>query len=452
LVNTLSTPPFPATVCQLDSGLTVIHQPLAMPVVVVDVWVKAGAIVEPDEWSGMAHFLEHMIFKGTQQIPPGYFDYVVESRGSMSNAATSHDFAHYYLTTAAPDFAATLPYLAELLMNAAIPADEFDREREVVLEEIRQADDDPDWVGFQALMQTVYQHHPYRRPVLGTADQLRRYSPQEMQTFHRTHYYPSNMTVVVTGDVAQAAALEAIQQSFADPIALAPPVDMPDAIRLRRREAIAAPHRGGLPGDMAPTSAPVVSIAPEPPLTDIRRQVLALPRLEQARLLMAWVGPGTDNLVDAYGLDLLAALLSDGRSSRLVRDLREERQLVQDINCHLMLQKDSSVFMISAWLEAADLATVEAEIQRHLAQLVTEPPTLAELQRAQRLLCNQHIFSLETPSQLANLYGYYSTIAQPEAAIAYPTYIRAFEREDLQQLAQRYLTGDRYAVTVLKPA
>ncbi len=391
-----------------------------MPVAVVDVWVKAGAIVEPDEWSGMAHFLEHMIFKGTAQIPPGYFDYVVESRGSISNAATSHDFAHYYITTAAPDFADTLPYLAELLMNAAIPADEFDREREVVLEEIRQADDDPDWVGFQALMQTVYQHHPYRRPVLGTAPQLQGYSPQEMQTFHRTHYQPANMTVVVTGDVSPAVALEAVQHSFPATIAVPP--------------------------------APAPAITPEPPLTGVRRQVLTLPRLEQARLLMAWVGPGTDNLIDAYGLDLLAALLSDGRNSRLVRDLREERQLVQDISCYLMLQKESSLFMISVWLETDHLATVEAEIQDHLAQLGAEPLTIAELRRAQRLLCNQHIFSLETPSQLANLYGYYSTIAQPEQAIAYPSYIRAFEREDLQQLAQRYLTGDRYAVTILKPA
>lgn len=420
LVNAISVPPFPATVCQLDSGLTVIHQRLAVPVVVVDVWVKAGAIVEPDEWSGMAHFLEHMIFKGTAQIPPGYFDYVVESRGSMSNAATSHDFAHYYVTTAACDFADTLPYLAELLIHAAIPADEFEREREVVLEEIRQAEDDPDGVAFQALMQTVYQQHPYRRPVLGTAPQLQGYSPQEMQTFHRTYYQPTNMTVVVTGDVDQAVALEAVHHSFPATIA-GPPVSPPP-------------------------------ITPEPPLAGVRRQVLTLPRLEQARLLMAWVGPGTDNLIDAYGLDLLAALLSDGRSSRLVRDLREERQLVQDIHCHLMLQKESSLFMISVWLETPNLAIVEAEIQNHLARLVTELPTRPELERAQRLLCNQHIFSLETPSQLANLYGYYSTIAQPEQAIAYPSYIQAFECEDLQRLAQRYLTGDRYAATILKPA
>ncbi len=384
----------------------------------------------------MAHFLEHMLFKGTTQIPPGYFDYVVESRGSISNAATSHDFAHYYLTTAASDFAQILPYLAELLMNAAIPADEFDREREVVLEEIRQADDDPDWVGFQALMQTAYQHHPYRRPVLGTAAQLQRYSPQDMQTFHRTHYQPANMTVVVAGDVSQTIALEAIHQSFS----------------LSAGSATQAVFAQRLPRRSTPPPISPIATAPEPPLTEIRRQVLALPRLEQARLLMAWVGPGSDNLMDAYGLDLLAALLSDGRSSRLVRDLWEERQLVQDITCHLMLQKESSLWMVSAWLEPANLAIVEAEVQRHLEHLAMHPPTVEELQRAQRLLCNQHIFSLETPSQLANLYGYYSTIAQPEQAIAYPSYIRAFEGEDLQVLAQRYLTGDRYAVTVLKPA
>ena len=126
---------FPASVVRLDNGLTVIHQEInTTPVVVVDVWIKAGARCEPDAWTGMAHFLEHMVFKGTEQILPGMFDAAIENRGGLTNAATSHDYAHFYMTVAADDLEHALPYLASLLLHAAIPADEFVRERHVVIE------------------------------------------------------------------------------------------------------------------------------------------------------------------------------------------------------------------------------------------------------------------------------------------------------------------------------
>ena len=177
-------------------------------------WVRAGAIREPNNWSGMAHFLEHMIFKGTDQVPPGVFDQIVENWGGVTNAATSHDYAHFFITTAVPYLADTLPYLAELLLNASIPADEFSRERDVVLEEIRQAEDNPDWLGFQALMESVYECHPYGRPVLGTEMHLLNHSPEEMRSFHSSHYQPENMTVVIVGGVDRESALDMVEHSF----------------------------------------------------------------------------------------------------------------------------------------------------------------------------------------------------------------------------------------------
>lgn len=211
----LKAEPFPASIVRLDNGLTVIHQHTpAMPVAAVDVWVKAGSVVEPDEWSGMAHFLEHMIFKGTSKTAPGRFDREVEHRGGITNAATSYDYAHYFITTAAQHLEETLPYLADILLNAAIPDDEFDRERDVVLEEIRQSYDNPDCVAFQVLSETVYQRHPYGRPILGDEETLMARSPDDMRAFHRTYYQPENLTVVVVGDVSQDAALSLVDRTF----------------------------------------------------------------------------------------------------------------------------------------------------------------------------------------------------------------------------------------------
>lgn len=409
-----------ASIYKLDNGLTLIHQAMsATPVVVADVWVRAGASREPKSWYGMAHFLEHMIFKGTAKLPPGAFDQNIENSGGVSNAATSYDYAHYSLTTYSPYLKDTLPQLAELLLNAAIPDSEFGRERDVVLEEIRACQDDPDWIGFQSLLQSTYQEHPYGRSVLGTEAELMQHSPLDMRCFHRAHYQPENMTVVVIGGVGKEATLELVNKAFAD--------------------------------FCQPAACPKLEKMPHLPIAGIRRQELSLPRLEQARLLMGWKGPGVNELRKSYGLDLLSVILADGRTSRLVRDLREERQLVQLICSSFSLQRESSLFTISAWLEPEYLGRVEALIRSHIEKLRTQTLTEAELARAQRQLCNEYAFSTETPNQLTGLYGYYNTIARAELAVTYTSQIRSFNVEELQQLANEYLSPDNYAVTVLKP-
>jgi predicted Zn-dependent peptidase len=360
-----------------------------------------------------------MIFKGTERLGTGVFDSVIESRGGVSNAATSYDYAHFFITTAAQYLEDTLPLLADLLLNPAIPDDEFDRERDVVLEEIRSCYDNPDWLGFQALSESVYQCHPYGRPILGTESQLMGYSPQQMRDFHSTHYQPENMTVVIVGGVEQEAALNLVNQSFQN-----------------------FPKSASCPKFLAEA---------EPPITGIRRQELCLPRLEQARLLMAWIGPGIDQLRDAYGLDLLSVLLADGRSSRLVRELREEGRLVQHISSGFSLQRDSSLFTISVCLDPEYLEQVEALICDRLYQLQRTPVSPTELSRCQRLLCNDYTFSTEAATQIAGLYGYYNTIATAEVAVTYPQQIQKLNPSDLMHLAQQYLSPYHYAVTVLKP-
>lgn len=420
LLETLTAPEFPADVFRLANGLTVIHQHLpATPVVVVDVWVRAGAIAEPEAWSGMAHFLEHMIFKGTERLGTGVFDSLIESRGGAVNAATSHDYAHFFMTTAAQYLEDTLPPLADLLLHASIREEEFVLEREVVLEELRSCYDNPNWIGFQTLTESVYQYHPYGRSVLGIEELLMAHSPDQMRCFHQTHYQPENMTVVVVGGVEQEFALNLINQSFQS-----------------------FPVR---------TECPKFEVEAEPPITGIRRQEVSLPRLEQARLLMAWIGPGVDQLRDAYGLDLLSVLIADGRSSRLVRELREEMQLVQGISSTFSLQRDSSLFTISACLEPENLERVEEVICDRLFQLQKVPVSPAELSRCQRQLCNDYTFSTEAASQIAGLYGYYNTLATAELSVTYPFQIQRLQPLDVMHFAQQYISPYHYAVTILKP-
>jgi predicted Zn-dependent peptidase len=184
-----------------------------------------------------------------------------------------------------------------------------------------------------------------------------------------------------------------------------------------------------------------------------------MPRLEQARLMMAWLCPGIDSplqnldqqLQTAYGLDLLSVLLAEGRTSRLVWELREDRNLVQGVSSGFSLQWESGLFTVSAWLDPKNLERVEAIICDRLSQLANSPVSPVELDRCKRLLCNDYAFSTETPGQLAGLYGYYSAIAPPQIVATYPQRIQAIQPEDIQRLAAQYLSPYHYAVTTMQP-
>lgn len=410
---------FPATVTQFPNGLTVIHQQLTTtPVVVTDVWVKAGVKREPSTWWGVAHFLEHMIFKGTKRIGPGHFDRVIENFGGIVNAETSYDYAHFFLTIAEQYWEITLPYLAELLLQAEIPEEEFLCERNVVLEEIRESEDNPDHFALQALCESLYDQHPYGRPILGTEEELLARSPNQMRCFHRTHYQPQNMTVVVVGDIDQERALQGIESAF---------------------------HPFGVPSECPP-----LEIAPQPTLITPQRQEIRLPNLEMARLVMGWRCVGIEGWEEAVGLDLLSVVLAQGSLSRLVGELREEKQLVYEIGSSFSLQQDSSLFTINAWLPSELLGEVEQILRDRAQELQAQPVSEAELNRAKRLLCNDYIFSTETPGQLAGLYGYYNILARPELSFYYPQRIRDLQPEELQRLAKTYLSPEKYALTVIK--
>ena len=411
---------FPASVFKIDNGLTFIHQEIpTTPVVVADIWVKAGANLEPESWSGMAHFLEHMIFKGTDTLKAGVFDKTIENRGGVSNAATSYDYAHYSLTTTSTYLEETLPLMGELLLNAAIPEVELNRERNVVLEEIRQASDNPDWMGYQALYKSVFQQHPYGRSVLGREENVARHGAEQLRCFHRAHYQPENMTVSIAGGIDSSKAFDLVNRTFDK---FAPPCF-----------------------DCPPTHKPQ-----KPSINRIRRQEIQIPRLEQARLLMGWLAPGVEQVRIGYGLDLRSVVLGGGRTSRLVRDLRENKQLVYGIHSSFSLQQQSSLFAINAWLEPEQLEQVEELIRLHLQRLISQKITEQELTRAKRLLCNDYAFSTETPNQIAGLYGYYNTIASAELSVTYPQQIQSFDAEELQWIAYTYLSPEHYAVTVVK--
>jgi predicted Zn-dependent peptidase len=406
----------------LPNGLTIIAEQMPIDAVNLNLWVKTGSAMESDAINGMAHFLEHMIFKGTQKLISGEFERRIEERGAVTNAATSQDYTHYYTTTAPKDFAELAPLQIDVVCNPSIPDDAFERERLVVLEEIRRSEDNPRRRISRHVMETAFDSLPYRRTVLGPEAVVAQVQPQQMRDFHAHWYQPQSITAVAVGNLPVEELVEIIAEEFSK--------------------------------NYQQTTNKLTSIAAitEPAFTEIVRREVVDETLQQARLVMMWRVPGLMELDETYALDVLAGILGHGRTSRLVRDLREERGLVSSISVSNMSNLLQGVFSISAKCDVENLAVVEAGIIQHLRTLQTEFVKESEIARVQQRVANRFIFGNETPSDRAGLYGYYqSLIGDLEPAFNYPQYIQAQAGTDLIQAAKDYLSPDAYGVVVIKP-
>jgi zinc protease len=421
----LQSPPLHApTIQQLPNGLTIVAEQMPVDAINLNVWLKVGSALESDAINGMAHFLEHMVFKGTSRLASGEFERLVEERGAVTNAATSQDYTHYYITTAPQDFAQLAPLQLDVVLNAAIPDDAFEREKMVVLEEIRRSEDNPRRRTFYRAMETCFEKLPYRRPVLGPATVIEQLIPQQMRDFHRYWYQPASMTVAVVGNLPVEQLIETVTESF--------------------HKLYTSAHQE--------TPIKQKSWLPEAAFTEIIRQEAIDNSLQQARLVMVWRVPGMVNLAETYALDVLAVILGQGKVSRLFRELREEKGLVSQIGVTNMTQGLQGAFYISAVLPSENLSEVEAIIVQHLRNLQTEPISETDLTRIRTQVANRFIFGNERPSDRANLYGYYhSQVGDLEPAINYPTYIQAMDAELLQNAAQSYLNPDAYGIVIMKP-
>ncbi len=431
----LKTPPLNApTIKKLPNGLTIVAEQMPVEAVNLNVWINVGSAVESDDINGMAHFLEHMVFKGTPRLQSGEFERLIEERGAVTNAATSQDYTHYYITTAPQDFAQLAPLQLDVVLNASIPDDAFERERLVVLEEIRRSEDSPQRRTFRRAIETTFEQLPYRRQVLGPASVIEQLKAQQMRDFHAQWYQPSSMTAVAVGNLPVDELIEIVADSFtqAQPTALNNPKSTPLTLIREGNQK---------------------SLQPEPAFTEIVRQEYVDETLQQARLVMVWRVPGMSQLDETYALDVLAVILGQGRMSRLVRDLREERQLVTHIGVSNMTQRLQGVFYISAQLPEENLVEVEEAIAQHIRTFGTESVAESEIARIRTQVANRFIFSNEKPSDRTSLYGYYqSQLGDLTPALNYPSRIQSLNATDLQLAAQKYLSPDAYGIVTIKPA
>ena len=413
-------------IVSLDNGLTVIAEQMPVEAVNLNVWLRVGSALESNEINGMAHFLEHMVFKGTPRLRIGEFEELIEKRGAVTNAATSQEYTHFYVTSAPDDFADLVPLQLDVVFNPTIERNAFEREKLVVLEEIRRSYDNPNRRTFYKAMETCFDVLPYRRPVLGLASIIEGLTSEQMREFHRSRYQPNSVTVVAVGNLPVTQLVDIVADSFEKTYC----------------------HQNHLSDHFTSLQFPD---SPELPFQEITRQEHDDDQLQQSRLIMMWRVPGLLELKETYALDVLASILGKGKTSRLFQDLREDRGLVSQISVSNMTQGVQGMFYVAAKLPAKNILEVEKTINQHLQIIQQESIKEEELNRIKKQAVNRFIFHNERPSDRTNLYGYYySQIQDLNPALSYPQIIQSLTKDDILKAAQTYINCNAYGITIVR--
>jgi zinc protease len=393
----------------------------SQPIVTIDTWVKTGSVNETDKINGVSHFLEHLLFKGTDKYGPGQIDRILESRGAEFNAATSDDYTHYYVTTATPYFEEALRLHADMMLNAAIPDTELPQERKVVQEEINRANDNPDRQIYITLSKLMYGNHGYALDTLGPKENIANIPRDSILEYYHYWYQPQNFNTVITGDVNPEQVKKLVSEVFP-----APPFQKP---------------RNYQP--------PAVGLVPPPAKPQVK--VLDNPNISQAYIALGMLGPAMQKPDDVYALDIAMLALGSGKSSRLYRALKERKPLATDIGAGNYTQKYSGLLVVSAESKPENRETVKKEILDQLTHLKAGGITQAELDKAKTQYLKNFIFENETTDGTASSIGYNVTIGSLQDYLDHVQNVEKVTLDQVQDALNRYIDLNKSVMVELLP-
>lgn len=414
--------PFETT---LANGMKlIVKEDRRAPSVVHMVWYRAGAMDEPDGVSGVAHVLEHMMFKGTEDVGPGEFNKRVAAVGGRDNAFTGKDYTAYFQQVPPAHLPAMMALEADRMQNLVLTDDEFRRELEVVKEERRlRTDDQPRALVFEQLMATAYQAHPYRRPVIGWMPDLEAMQPDDARAWYRRWYAPNNAYLVVVGDV-----------------------DHREVFREAEK------HYGSLAADELPARR----ISPEPAQRGPRASVVKAPA-ELPYLAMAWQVPALRdpaNDREAYALQVLAAVLDGYDGARLTRRLVRDQQIAVSVGASYDTGNRGPALFYLHGVPAAGTTpeALQAALRAEIQRIRDEGISAEELARVKTQAVAAQVYKRDSLMGQAMEIGYLESAGmswRDEATLL--DGLRAVTADEVQAVARRYFDDDTLSTARLEP-
>ena len=416
------------TAFSLEEGLSVTTLPSGQKVIIkevhdnaivkIDTWINTGSINEDDKTNGISHFLEHLFFKGTQKYPTGSFDKILDSKGALVNAATSKDYTHYYIEIPSKYFDLAMELHSDMLQNPMIPRKELEKERNVVIEEISKTKDSPLNRVFDNIYLILYEksNHPYKRNVIGTKELIQSVTREEILDYFNRFYTPDAYTTVIVGDVKKEDALKKTASLFNQP--------------KRKQEKV---------------KYPAIK-----PLDKIERRYDSMD-INKNHTMIAFLAPKYKDLKDNYPLDVLATMLSNGKSSILNQSLRENKELVLSASAGNYSQKDSGMFYIYVTYEPNKEEDIECAIIEELQKIQNGEFDDNLVQKAKNQIKTDTYYQRESISNISDDLGYDFTFANDLNHYEnYLNYISKVTKEDIIHAAKKYLTLDKYALSTVR--
>jgi len=404
----------------LPNGLKVILlEDHKAPLVTFQVWYRVGSRNEAWGKTGLSHMLEHMMFKGTEKVGPEEFSNIIQENGGNDNAFTSHDYTAYFENLSADRVQVSIDLESDRMQNLLLREKDFQTERMVVMEERRlRTDDNPQAVLTEQLMATAFEMQPYHWPIIGWMEDIARFTLEDLKAYYKTYYNPINAVLVVVGDFKREELLPRIEKAF-----------------------------GSYPKGIAP----VQERDTDPPQIGERR-VLVKKEAQLPSLVMGYHVPNLREQ-DSYVLEVIATLLSGGKSSRLYQSLVREKRLVLSSDAdHSLLSRDPNLFTLSAeLLPGKEVAQTVKAFDQEVDRLQKERVGDRELEKAKNQIEASFIFAQDSLFYQAMLLAQHEIALSWKAIDDYLPSIRKVSPEDIQRVARKYLTPDNRTVGILSP-
>jgi len=403
----------------LENGLQIVVIPMEnnTSVISTDIFYRVGSRNEVMGKSGIAHMLEHMNFKSTDNLKAGEFDEVVKGIGGMSNASTGFDYTHYFIKSSTQNLPKSLDLFGELMESLKLQDDEFQPERNVVAEERRwRTDNSPLGYMYFRLFNNAYLYHPYHWTPIGFMGDIQNWTLQDIKGFHETFYQPKNAIVIVTGDVKAEDVFELTQKRFE---------------KIQNKKEIPEVHQ-------------------VEPKQDGAKRVVVYKESEVEMLAMTYHIPNFQHK-DQPALSAISEMLSSGKSARLYKTLVNEKRLANQIYAYNMENIDPGLFIFMAvcnpGIKAED---VEKEILAEIDKLKTEQVKAEELEKVKINTKSDFIHSLESSSSVADLFGGYLARGDLKPLMEYEDHINALTPENIQTAALKYFDATQSTTVILR--
>ncbi len=406
-------------VFSFENGLrTIFEKRKNTGVVAAQIWVKVGSKSEDKKISGITHFIEHLIFKGTKKLEGNAFATRIESLGGTVNAFTSYDNTVYHIIIPKKAFEDGLDLLIESVKNPAFPEDEIEKERKVVLEEIKMGEDDPQRKLFNELFSISYQGHPYGRPVIGFNETVKGIMRTDILGYYKAHYTPHNMTFVIVGDFDEKKTKETIRKTFGT-----------------KKGKVS--QGSSLKNIMTKEKDDNVRVIEK----DVRENYLAfsypIPQISHK---------------DIPAIEVLGAILADGDSSRLVESLKRDKGIVTSITSYIFSPKENGLFVIYVTFKTGEYATIVRQIDDELEKIKSGEISDWEMEKAKNMLKASYVYAEETVQGKARQIGNFQTITgDPHFLDKFLKGIDRVTRPDVKRVFEKYLLEKGRRIIFLRP-